>query len=366
MTVDLEIFKERRVVPVQFERAGRGNPSMSRPDLDDRGQRSDEHGPIMGLMQGRKVKVRLRRLLIDHAAPLFVTSSDEANVRVVDPADGQVPNGETTDIELEGISGGAATANTADIEVRFERADGPILQRLTAWCFARRRVRITPHLVTIAQTGGGAPSVTSGADVNAIMAIVQRVWRPCGITFTIGATQNDTVTLGTAGVLSDTPFPGEVRTLLTTNWVANTINAYFVPQIGTGGTLGYGFSRPSSVTFGTTNPGIILADRNALGHAPDTMWSGNDLAHEVGHFFQLWHPGQREPPNNREDTWCRRMLMHNFNTMGQRAGWRNDVGYGTHLGDGRRGCFITMKDVPRITTDEECTTARGAVVSGPY
>jgi len=362
MTVDLHIYKQRRVVPVRFERATRGNPSGSRPDIDDRGERPTEHGPIMGIMQGATAKVRLRRMLIDDAAPLFVTSSNDANVKIVDPADGSVPSGTTADIELEGVSGGGATANTAQIEVRWNAIDGPVLHRLTAWCFRRRRLTITPHLVTIAQTGGGAPARASNANVADIMAIVRRIWKPCGISFSVGATQNDAVTFATAGVMSDNPWPGEVDTILGTNWVPNTINAYFVPQIGTGNTLGYGISRPTSVTFGLVNPGIILGDQTAGGMVHDTMWAANDLAHEVGHFLQLWHPNNLQPPNEREDTWCRRMLMHNFNLMAQQNNWQDDTGYGPL----RRGCLVTMKDVPRITTDAECGTARRALVAGPY
>ena len=317
---------------------------------------------MVGIQQGREVQVRLERVLIDPTATLFATSSDATKVAVAAPADGRLPSGAETDLTLRGVRGGGTNGEAADIEVRYGAVDGPIIGTLTAWCFRARRLTITPHLVTIGQTGGGAAAVASTADVNAIMAIVRRVWRPAGITFRVGAVQNDAVTFATAGILSDNPFPGEVRTLLNTNWVPNTINAYFVPQIGTGGTLGYGFSRASSATFGTGNPGIILGDRTATGAVHDTMWAANDLAHEIGHFLRLWHPNNLQPPNHREDTWCRRMLMHNFNLMATHNNWKDDVGYGRR----RRGCLITNKDLPRITTDSESRTARAAALAGPY
>ena len=56
------------------------------------------------------------------------------------------------------------------------------------------------------------------------------------------------------------------------------------------------------------------------------------------------------------------MLMHNLNLMSSLNNWRDDVGYGNL----RRGCLITMKNLPRITADDECTTARRAVIAGPY
>jgi hypothetical protein len=154
-------------------------------------------------------------------------------------------------------------------------------------------------------------------------------------------------------------------TLLTTNWVANTINAYFVRQIGTGNTLGYGFSRPSSVTFATTNPGIILGDQ-AGGSVHDSPWAGNDLAHESGHFFQLWHPNNQQPPSEREDTWSRRFLMHNHNTQRIMSNWKDDNGYGALGRSARRGALVTHKHIQHIATDNECTTARRAILAGPY
>lgn len=363
MAIALEVYKERRVVLMRWVRARHGSPLATHPEVDNRGSRSPEFGPIVGVMASREITVRLERVRIDPSAALYVRSSDASAVSIVTPADGKVPDGAHADITLRGVAGG--NPRTAQIEVRYGSDSGPLLHALTVRCFQERRVRITPHLVTIAQTGGGAAAIGSAANVNAIMDHVRAIWAPCGITFTVGATQNDNVTFATAGVVSDNPFPGELQTLLTTNWVANTINVYFVNQIGTGNTLGYGFSRPSSVTFGTGNPGIILGDQ-AGGSIHDTPWAGNDLAHEVGHFLQLWHPNNLQPPNEREDTWCRRMLMHNFNLMAQQNNWKDDVGYGASGGFGRRGALVTHKNLPTLTTDGESGTARGAALAGPY
>lgn len=218
------------------------------------------------------------------------------------------------------------------------------------------------------------------------MDLVRAIWRPCGVTFSVGATKNDTVTFANDGIVLDTPYDNvtklqntELSTLLGTNWIANTINAYFVNQIGTGNTLGYGFSRTSAATFKVANPGIILGDQTASSGRSGDIHYANDLAHEIGHFFQLWHPENQQPPNELEDTWSRRMLMHNFNLMWGHNPWpRNDgnghayahrpllddVGYGAN----RRGCFVTMKHLAQKTTDGECPTARGTINSDatPY
>jgi len=221
-------------------------------------------------MQNREAYVRLERENIDTNAELHVTSSDATKVSILDPADGRVPSGAHADLKIKALVGGNPAE--AHIEVHFGSATGPILSRLLVRCFTRRRVAITPHIVTI-HNAAGTGGVASTANVAAIMDHVQAIWRHSGVEFTIGAAVNDSINLATANVLSDTPFPGEIVTVLGTNWVANTINVYFVSQIGTGSTLGYGFSRPSSVAFGTGNPGIILGDRTAGGVVHDTPWA---------------------------------------------------------------------------------------------
>ncbi|MEZ4298382.1 MAG: hypothetical protein R3B70_25750 [Polyangiaceae bacterium] len=359
----LSIYKERRVVMVRWKRARHGDPHRHYPEIDWRGTKSPEFAAIVGVMQNHEAHVRLERENIDNSAQLYVVSSDDTKVQIVDPADGKVPAGARADIKIKALVGG--NPGEAHVEVRFGDKAGPILSKLLVRCFTRRRVTITPHIVTI-HNSAGAGGAASTANVANIMAHVQAIWRPSGVEFTIGATQNETVNFATANILSESPFPGEIRTLLMTNWVANTINVYFVRQIGTRGVLGYGFSRPSSVTFGTGNPGIILGDQTAGGSIHDTAWAGNDLAHEAGHFFQLWHPNNQQPPTEREDTFARHMLMHNYNTQPVQGNWKDDNGYGAIGSSARRGALVTHKHITGIATDNETSTARGAIVAGPY
>ena len=85
-------------------------------------------------------------------------------------------------------------------------------------------------------------------------------------------------------------------------------------------------------------------------------------------------------PNEREDTWSRRMLMHPFSptirakdpfpvndAQGRPFSQRprfNDIGYGNLAS----GCLITLKDLPQFNGDAECFTARAAITSpqGPF
>jgi hypothetical protein len=363
--VPLAIYKERRVVMVRWKRARTGNPHREYPEVDTRGHRAPEFAAIVGMMQDKEAYVRLERVDIDNAADLWVTSSDTAKLSVLEPASGQLAAGAHADIKLKALVGG--NPEEAQLEVRFGSATGPVMSRLLVRCFTRRRVAITPHVVTIHDPAGvgGVPSTAVVAD---IMAHVQAIWRPSGVEFTVGATQNETLRLATANVMNDAPWPGDIVTMLGTNWVANTINVYFVRQIGTGDFLGYGISRPSSVTFATGNPGIILGDQTASGMVHDTAWSGNDLAHEAGHFFQLWHPNKSPGPGApvREDTWSRHLLMHDNNTQVIHGNWKDNNGYGAVAGSARRGALITHKHIVGISTDNETTTARAAILAGPY
>jgi hypothetical protein len=126
------------------------------------------------------------------------------------------------------------------------------------------------------------------------------------------------------------------------------------------------------------NPGIVLGARTAGSRRTDLIHWANDVAHEVGHFFRLSHFHRAETPNERQETWARRMLMHPSNEMRNVSDWPDnsfthrprfdDIGYGTTGGYGYRGCLITQKNVPVIRGDAESRTVRTTVLgsSGPY
>ncbi|MEW5979680.1 MAG: hypothetical protein AB1898_28105 [Acidobacteriota bacterium] len=377
MAVPLEVYKTQRLMLVRFERAVTGEPDPECPDPDDRGFTTPFGGPLVGVTQGKTVKIRLRRLKIESTAPLFVTSSDTTSLTIAEPGNGQLPSTDQTDIKITGVNGGT-DKKEAKVQVRFGSDTGVILHELTVWVWRELDVDVTPHRITI--NASGTAGTTPTADINAIMRKVGDIWGHYGIRFSVQPVINRTVTFATANIASDSPFPGEIATLLNTDWVPNTINAYFIRQIGTQSTLGYGFSRSSFASFSLPNPGIILADRTGTGTTRSyVMFWANDLAHEIGHFFTLPHVENQQIPNEREDTWSRRTLMHNFNEMRSRNPWPsnsssgtpfrfrprfNDAGYGT----GRRGCFVTLKNLAQLARDGEATTARSVITSpsGPY
>ncbi len=363
MSLRINVHRTRRFHMVRFHRAIIGNPDVRYPDPDDRGYIGPEFGPIVGVLAGRTVTVRLKRLSIDRAAPLFVKTSDATAFTVHAPRGGRVPSGDFADIEITGVTGG--NPKKAKLEVHYQSLTGPIIHEMSVWVFTPLNVALTPHMVTIGQAGApaGTAGVPSVANLARIMPLVRAIWGHYGVTFTVNATVNDNLSLATAGSVAW----GELPTLLNSNWVPGSINVYLVSQITASSpgfiTLGYGFSRTSFAGFGMPNPGIVLADGGG-GIVRDTMWWANDMAHEIGHFFTLWHPENLQPPNHREDTWSRRELMHNMNHMNGLGNWKDNVGYGHE----NRGCFVSMKDLSQLVTDNECTTARGTIggAAGPY
>jgi hypothetical protein len=360
MTITLNVHKTRRFHLVRFHRAVEGVADARYPDPDDRGYLGPEFGPIVSVLVGRTVTVRLMRLSIDPGAPLFVKSSDPATLAVHSPRGGAIRSGPHADIEITGVSGGHP--KIAKLEVRFQSLTGPILHEMTVWVLTPLHVVLVPHVVTIAQAGVAGSGRAPTLNLASLMPRLHAIWVHYGITFRLNPAVNDAVSFAAAGIVGIT----EIAPLLGTNWIPGAINIYQVKQILDGGTLGFGFSRTSLAT--TTlrprppNPGLLLADNAAT----DPVAGAHALGHEIGHFFGLWHPenspSQATNPA-REDIWSRRHLMHNYANLTQAHNWKDNVGWGNL----KPGEFVSIKHLPRLRTDAECTTARGVVGgSGPY
>jgi len=378
MAFDYKVYKSQRIVPLRFERAVTGQPVLGKPDIDDRGYyravitAGNDHGHAIGIMQGNESEIKVERVRIDNNAELYVTSSDAAAITVTDSGGtDKLPASKTATLKIKGIKGAAGTnPQTAKVEIRYGSGAGPIIGEISVWVFKKVTVKLTPHNVTIKSST--AAGIASSVNITNVINLVKAFWEPCGVDFTVDPIQNETVTFANAG---DVKWKPEVNTLLNTNYVANSINAYFVNRIvitGSTGVLGLGISRPNKVAFSLSNPGIILGDKNVSGtaRATDTHWLANDLAHEIGHFFTLEHVDKKNSASARNDTWAVRMLMHPSNKRGSQGNWRDDVGYGTRY----RGGLITLKNLTdssnasNHSTDGETLIARGVIngATGPY
>jgi hypothetical protein len=383
------VYKTQRIVPLRFTRAIIGAPVLDIPDIDDRGwfrpdpagnnAATNDHGFVVCATEGQSVYVKIVREKIENTAVLFVKSSDESVMKVKQNlgAD-QLSTVHETLVKIDGISGGAgATPKIARVQIHFGTNTGPIIGELSVWVYRNVNVNLVPHNVTI-QTAAGGDGVASAANITTVMDTVKAIWKAAGVGINVAPVQNHTVTFATAGIASGM---AEINTLLSTSWVPGSINAYFINQLilpGVPGILGLGISRPNSVAFGTPNPGIILGDTNGgPSRAADSHYLGNDIAHEMGHFFTLPHVDNIQNTaahQGREETWALRMLMHPTNTHFF-SDFRNDTGYGT-AGDGTgyRGSLITLKDLvdsgnaAHHSTDAEVKTARTSITSaaGPY
>jgi len=377
-TIDVPLHHHRRIVLVRFERAiDSGDPDPNYPDIDLRGERPAELGGIVGVMQGRTVEVKAVRMQTRRSR-LFAVSSRPDVFRVEDPA--ELPDDWRPNIRITGVSGGADSQD-ARLEIHIGAVDGPIVGFLTVRVYVERNVDITPHRVQLVRHHHGAthPGAVPIANIAQIMEKVRAVWIHYGVTFDVAAEGAvEQVRVANETRVSDDPYPGELARVARSNWVPSTINVYFVDRIGTGETLGYGFSRSSFSANGMPHPCILLADRTGSARAGLMHWA-NDLAHEIGHFFRLWHVGRREPPREIETSWARRQLMHNFNQTRSPTWWPasmadgtryrsrplfDDVGYGTD----NRGCLVTMKSLPNVLADNQAGTVRATLGSpaGPY
>lgn len=384
MTIALQVHpkKWRRVVLVRFERAATGDPDIARPQPDDRGYAAPEHGPIFGMVKGDTVTLRLRREMVENTAPLFVTSSDTSVFTVASPATGNLlPSTEVMDIQIRGVGGG--TPQTAELEVRFASnssspPSGPIIHQATIWLWdSLHEIPVKPHRVTVELNSGPLPrpARASTANVGQIMAVANAIWRPCGIGFVPhggatwdAATAALTVAAPNTGQVDLDPWPGGPDTVLQHGVrTAGVVNAYFIWRFNSPGTLGLGISPAVQSSDGFTHHGIILADETLRGDGVVVQhtvpFSGNDLAHEVGHFLGLSHSenvhGNSPESDQRRvaDTWSRRCLMYWRNRAGGNTA-QSIIGYGEVAGVALRGGMITMKDLTQRTTDAECTRAR--------
>lgn len=381
-SLEIPLHYTRRVVLVRFERAVESaDPDPLYPDIDQRGERDDEHGGMFGVMVGRTVEVKVIRVHIGPRGPrLFAVSSRPTVLRV--EGTGELAAEWRTNVRVTGVAS-AADSEDAQLEIHIGAADGPIVAFLTARVYLERNVDITPHRVQFThQPPHHAPLQTGNvpvANIAQIMDKVRAIWIHYGVTFDVAAEGAlEQVRVANVARVSDDPYPGELSRVLRSNWVANTINVYFVDRIGRANTLGYGFSPTVFHGEGLPHPGILLADQTSTARTGVMHWA-NDLAHEIGHFFRLWHVGKKQPPHEIQTSWARRQLMHNHNQLRSTGWWpardgdgnryqyrplQDDVGYG----DLARGCLVTMKSLPHVQSDDQAATVRTTLTSphGPY
>lgn len=390
------------IVPARFDRAVRGAPLLDAPDIDDRGWEpnttgglniSDARGALFSATVGDVIRLKVVREDIDASTALFLTVTGN-QVKIEEPAGGGP-------LPADGIFKVKAVADTttgSKVQVRMGSTSGAVICEIDAHTFTPKKLSITPHVCTIhsanaaavaAGGGTGSPPSINGSVlddagvVNLFDTIVRPIWRPAGIEFTLGKVRTATFTGSDGFTRDNVPLSGtnQLATVFARNRQANSCNIFF---IHTGDQfLGLGLNFEARAIEGANNSGIALAVNGFL-RANGTFQGrrssgadleheiGNDIAHEIGHFLNLEHADNAQNPNEREDSYNRRFLMHPNNLLPPKATPPalprfDDVGYGTVnttvaggavVVRGHRGCLLTLKDHKGHTSDGEIVTTR--------
>ena len=383
---DLSVYKWQRIVPVRFRRWDMDVPAGTyAPDIDDRGFRSFG-GPVVGVCCGDLTRIRVVRIQVADAAPLFVSIEDTSKALLVNPA----PDSAQLAAEIYPPVDFRAGADEGEVKLRIhaQSKQGPILAEITIHIS-----RLLTTLVAVHRTAVYTPPATrtaanttarSFADIDTLMAEVNRQWRPAGIDFSIDTRKDDTNMTNQVSRNGINPTDGALlcpvygshesnenfTRLMATNRVERRLNIHFVRQIRTASSNG----EPFYIGFGSSaERGLVVSDTNE-----DIETQAHTLAHELGHILNLSGIQHAVPqdahsdddpqwntsvPRRRHDLWTRRRLMYymvGLNTADRIGpGGRyffagNDAGYGT----GRSGHMITIKNLTNDDTDNEYTDSR--------
>ncbi len=375
MAVILPIHRNRHLHFIRFERAvtpnnvnaTSGSPRIDCPTLDERGFSGTICGPVFPMGRNREHHLRIVRQNLSNDAELFIVIEDESKVELVDPVDGSLPSQERVHVKLKGLARG-----TSRITVHYGSSSGVIIGELTAQVYSTITVRCVAHRVRITGFGTGATTTAhSTADINSLFRRARRIWRPLGINLSWSVLSTTTsVALATAGRVSwnsdtstgySTPdgtmrsanWWNEPHIVLGANWANGRVNVYFVRRIDDISGAGWG-AMAWDKDLKATNNGVIIQDSGDY----------NDLAHELGHMFDLDHVNEGgRLTNRRRDIWSRGRLMftHNPHTAIAARSYQRNLGFGNRV----RGAMITTKNFPNSQepSDDETRRARLRAVS---
>jgi len=403
----------RRIVPIRFARAVTDTfADPDAPDLDDHGFTAPNtfgsgHGPVVGVIQGKTVRVLVVREFLDDSAGLYVTSDDASIASVEYPPSGQ-PLG-TTDVAASGTDParpansvfihGAATGSAdrmTTVKIRFGSATGPVLAELSVRVYQILVISVQVHLISIGVTAASAVApIADLAAATSLFSDVNKVYAQAGIRFDLladalpdtvtGFARDGTVTLTATRDDRNT----ELQTVLNQRPTPDVLNAYFIGHYfdvtlpaasALDQTLGIAFSRdsangsPPNGAFPGCQAGITVRD------STDPIEAAHTVAHEIGHALTLEHHGRGNPPERREDIWAHRCLMYNIVGLSSsddpteptpnrfhNSVARTSVGYGD-LASGvpSTGQLIMTKDITGIPQSSQVDLVRSAFASKSF
>jgi hypothetical protein len=397
--------RPRLIVPIRFRRAITGVPQAEYPDIDDRGERPGEYGPIVGVTEGATIRVHVVRAALPNEVPLFATAgwpprhaSHASHASTTSPPPFDVTSGAALDattpmeVALHGVHGGTHDHQDGRLEIRAGSASGPILAHLTVRVFVPLPLTLRFHRVRFQNASGDlGPEVR--LDSAALTATARIIWGHYGIVVD-GEEDPGPPLLAriqlTDGAPADWTFDmrnwdgirRELPPLLHARWVAGKANVYLVSKVAGPHQVGQhpvavGIGRRQTLQERLPHMSMIVSDGD-----PDVR--GRTAAHELGHFLGLEHVGEAGNDPHRVDptVFALRQLMHNYRLLhdpdswpAERA-WRSrarvgEVGYGRTQSEepphpvlGRRGTLLTLKEIPHVAGDNQVATAREEVRRG--
>jgi hypothetical protein len=406
-----------RIVPVRFARAVSGFSDRKAPDLDDHGftipaSFCSAHGPVIGVIQGETVRVKVIRDHLEPTAQLFPSVDDSSAVGLefplegnhLDPVDKPAVVVDDTEIAaarqgdcmyVHGEATGSADVETK-LKIHFNSLSGPVMAEIAVRVYQPLIIRVQPHAVSI---NGVGPTTGLGA-VQSLFRRVNHIYAQAGVRFVVNGSMMPEVVgspagaaFTTAGTVTLTNVADErnteLQTVLRGHPVGNALNAYFFAHYfdTVSGlqdqVLGIAFSRdkarsnpPNPATgFPGCQAGITVRD------SADPIEAAHTIAHEIGHALRLEHYALGNGSagvagDQREDIWAHRCLM--FNIVGLSAtapagnrypssSARIQVGYG-NLANGfpSTGQLLTTKRRSKILQSDQIQVLRQAWRAGSY
>lgn len=387
-------------MPVRFERASKTEPNIQYPDIDNRGFRNkvaaiDGHtlsnqpsSALLCLIAGQVATIKLVRETISPTAPLYITSSNADLLALITPSENtKCPDGPFSLINIKAQSINNNEPQMSTIEVRFGGIDGPIIHRLAVYVLTSLVVKIQPYLVKI-DGKNGATGKPPSINLNKVIEIATAIWAGAGVQLSVAKPIALEASLVQANKVACNKHLNEINQLLSLKWEADRINLYIVKEVE--GDNSYTINAQEYKYLKLEHPAIIFGlivastKNQHKSRADDAHQCGNDIAHELGHFFSLHHPvvqsenqialqdtNQLHEQDHRLDTWSMRSLMYATNTTKREppgsAPWQvfNDFGYGLKNDkEAYRGALIPIKQLGESVSDAHCIAARNYISQG--
>ena len=262
------------------------------------------------------------------------------------------------------------SVGTEVVRVHSYSPTGPVIGSINVVIPDIKEVYVTAHILDIFDSAGKHGEIWKSSEIKSLIEIVNAIWLPVGIEFSLRTIVNKKWTLKVAGAIKDL----EYLKIWRKDNLKNRINIYFVERlissdkngVETENTLG--FALPRKAWSG--NPGPIGA---CVKKDKDLFNLAQTVAHELGHVLDLTpnpsaHTDEdKNQKTYRHDVWSRTRLMARYSVYGLNSPPRRwqDTGYEKRVGGMACGSMISILNLSNDDTDNEYIIARRAAIN-PY